>query len=552
MTVTNAITEIDEQLTASFAMIRERLSRLGLNLMLWNGQPAAESMLSPRCALCRTLYDAGHPCCGEGRAVAEQVVRTRQRAWTLLPSGCCVIGAPLYRRRRIIGAATACFPAQPMLEEESLARLCDRLKLDRQAVEVMVRRDGRRAATDAEELAGMLEWLLQEEQAHQTARQELQYLSANLSATYEELSLLYRISRSMRVTREPADFLHTVCEELLDVVHIEAAAAIEYAHLVGSDHDTLVIAGELDLEVDDLRYLLKRVIAPRFRESNQPILSNEGVGTRTPGGRSVHNFIAVPLVNEDKRIGILVGFNKIADDFDSVDLKLLGSISNQASVFLANNRLYADMQDLLMGVLHALTATIDAKDPYTSGHSQRVALFSQRIAEEMGLDETKIEQIYLAGLLHDIGKIGVPEAVLAKPGKLTDDEFGHIRRHPSIGARILGGIRQLDTIISGVLTHHERADGRGYPGGLAGDAVPIEGRIIGLADALDAMTSDRTYRAALPLEKVVEELRRNAGTQFDPEATAAFLKIDLAALLQEVREAAETVFPVNLYEERNS
>jgi putative nucleotidyltransferase with HDIG domain len=182
---------------------------------------------------------------------------------------------------------------------------------------------------------------------------------------------------------------------------------------------------------------------------------------------------------------------------------------------------------LMMGLLHALTSAVDAKDAYTCGHSERVALLSRRLAKEIALPESQVDRIYMAGLLHDVGKIGVPEAVLQKTGKLTPEEFDQMKRHPGVGARILSDIKQVEDIIPGVLHHHERYDGKGYPTGLSGQNIPLMGRIICLADCFDAMTSNRTYRRALPLEVALSEIRRCSGTQFDPKLAEAFLKISI-------------------------
>src|SRR6185369_5026406 len=193
--------------------------------------------------------------------------------------------------------------------------------------------------------------------------------------------------------------------------------------------------------------------------------------------------------------------------------------------YLENSRLFEDVHGLMMGLLHALTSAVDAKDAYTCGHSERVALLSRRLAKEIRLPDSQVERIYMAGLLHDVGKIGVPEAVLQKTGKLTPEEFDQMKRHPQIGARILQDIKQMREIIPGVLHHHERYDGKGYPSGLAGEKIPLMGRVICLADCFDAMTSNRTYRKALPLEVALTEIRRCSGTQFDPTLTDAFLSI---------------------------
>jgi len=187
--------------------------------------------------------------------------------------------------------------------------------------------------------------------------------------------------------------------------------------------------------------------------------------------------------------------------------------------------LYEDVRGLMMGLLHSLTSAVDAKDTYTCGHSERVALLSRCLAQQIPLDDHAVDRVYMAGLLHDVGKIGVPEAVLQKAGRLTPEEFEEIKKHPAIGARILRDIRQIEDIIPGVLYHHERYDGKGYPSGLAGEDIPLMGRIICLADCFDAMTSSRTYRKALPLEVAMTEIQRCSGTQFDPALADAFLRI---------------------------
>jgi HD-GYP domain-containing protein (c-di-GMP phosphodiesterase class II) len=296
------------------------------------------------------------------------------------------------------------------------------------------------------------------------------------------------------------------------------------------------------MEMAQIQELMDRYLAPLLSDGGEPVLDN--AFPALPGDKvRVHNLLAVPLTTEDSSVGVLIALNKRSGDFDSVDLKLVKSIGTQTAVFLEYTRLYTDMKELLMGVLHALTASIDAKDPYTCGHSHRVAEISRRLAQAAGLPAEKVQRIYLTGLLHDIGKIGVPESVLRKPGKLTAEEYELVKAHPAIGARILGGIRQFDDVRVGILTHHERLDGLGYPRGLAGDQVPLEGRIICLADSLDAMTSDRTYRPALSPEAAAEEIRRVAGTQVDPALAEMLLNTDLAAVLAHSRGHPEVQTP---------
>ncbi|MCD6420467.1 MAG: HD domain-containing protein, partial [Synergistetes bacterium] len=178
-----------------------------------------------------------------------------------------------------------------------------------------------------------------------------------------------------------------------------------------------------------------------------------------------------------------------------------------------------------MQTIKALSELIEIKDPYTRGHSLRVAKWSVRIAKEMGISEPYLQRIFLAGLLHDIGKIGVRGAVLNKAGKLTEEEYDEIKKHPVIGANILREVKHLQDIVPVILHHHERWDGRGYPDGLKGTGIPLWSRIMAVADTLDAMTSSRPYRKALSMEDAVEEIKRNAGRQFDPDVVEAFLKI---------------------------
>ncbi len=185
-----------------------------------------------------------------------------------------------------------------------------------------------------------------------------------------------------------------------------------------------------------------------------------------------------------------------------------------------------EIEGLSLHVVHTLADAIDAKDTYTNGHSGRVAEYSKEIARRYGYDASRQEEIYMMGLLHDVGKIGVPDAVINKPGRLTEEEFEKIKTHPVMGARILKNIVEMPKLVTGARWHHERYDGRGYPDGLAGDGIPEEARIIAVADAYDAMTSNRSYRNIIPQEHVREEIVKGSGTQFDPR----FAEIMLAMI----------------------
>lgn len=195
-------------------------------------------------------------------------------------------------------------------------------------------------------------------------------------------------------------------------------------------------------------------------------------------------------------------------------------------------RMAADMRAMSEGALKSMIASIDARDPYTRGHSDRVSEFARLIAEEHKLDKELVEQIRISGLVHDIGKIGVLDEILRKPGKLTDAEFAKIREHPAVGYVILAPNPEWHDMLPGVIEHHERWDGRGYPKGLKGEEISLMGRILCVADCFDAMTSARAYRPAREIGEVLAEIRKCLGTHFDPTVGESFLRIPQSELLR--------------------
>ena len=182
-------------------------------------------------------------------------------------------------------------------------------------------------------------------------------------------------------------------------------------------------------------------------------------------------------------------------------------------------------EELFIHVVESLADAIDAKDNYTKGHSGRVAQYAKEIAQRYGYDEKQQELIFMMGLLHDVGKIGVPDEVINKRGRLTDEEFNRIKVHPVIGHKILSNIRKMPELADGARCHHERYDGNGYPEGLKGENIPEKARIIAVADAYDAMTSNRSYRGVLPQEKVRAEIEKGKGSQFDPRFADIMLEM---------------------------
>ena len=184
-----------------------------------------------------------------------------------------------------------------------------------------------------------------------------------------------------------------------------------------------------------------------------------------------------------------------------------------------------DLRELFYKTIKSISSALDAKDPYTHGHSLRVTLYSLILAKELGLNDKNLEEIELAGLLHDIGKIAIPQSILCKPGKLTDEEFAIMKSHPENSEKLISSIKKLQGITNWLKAHHEKWDGTGYPGHLKGEEIPVSARIIALADTYDAMTSTRSYRKALEHEVAIEEIKRCSGTQFDPNLAALFVQL---------------------------
>ncbi len=192
-------------------------------------------------------------------------------------------------------------------------------------------------------------------------------------------------------------------------------------------------------------------------------------------------------------------------------------------VHLINQRQYLELQQMFEGTIQSLVSALDAKDAYTCGHSNRVSELTVELASRLGYDEEGISRVRMGGILHDIGKIGIDDAVLRKPGRLTDEEFDQIKQHPVLGYEILKGIRQFRKILPSVRHHHESWDGSGYPDGLAGDEIPRDAQIMAVADAFDAMTSDRPYRPGMPLEKVISIFEGGSGSQWAADVVDVLL-----------------------------
>jgi HD-GYP domain-containing protein (c-di-GMP phosphodiesterase class II) len=389
---------------------------------------------------------------------------------------------------------------------------------------------------DADYLEEILALFARDFQGSTKAAGQMEKVCTELSQTYEELMLLYNLSSHMKVTQSSSSYLQLACDQLTELINVEGIAIFLEKKIDGEKRLALTAGSGLVSIDPGLADILQVHLATELDEGKEALLDSDfdsPLKYDWPDG--VKSVIAVALYGADNMIGLMVATNIVdKPDFDSIDVKLFNSVAHQCAVFLENGRLFGDLKELFVGSLKALTSSIDAKDQYTRGHSERVAFISRwitdRLAETTPIAEDDVHRIYLAGLLHDIGKIGISEAVLRKKGKLNEDEMARIKAHPQIGASILSEIKQMKDIVPGVLCHHERIDGKGYPKGLTGDRIPLIGKIISLADSFDAMTSRRVYREALSIKRAVAEIEKGIGTQFDPDVANAFINSDIRKL----------------------
>jgi HD-GYP domain-containing protein (c-di-GMP phosphodiesterase class II) len=235
---------------------------------------------------------------------------------------------------------------------------------------------------------------------------------------------------------------------------------------------------------------------------------------------------------------ILLGEKNNGSGYEEEELEFLSALASHVAMAIQNAHLIDNLRKevernktLFINTTLSLASTIEAKDQYTRGHTERVTKYAVMLGEELkkakaiNFSKKFFEDLYIASLLHDIGKIGVPENILRKETGLTDEEYNEIKKHPLHGAQILGALPEFEEALKGVKYHHERYDGRGYPEGLQGEAIPLMASIIAVADTFDAMTSDRTYRKALSKQAAMEEIKKNSGVQFDPDVAQAFLSL---------------------------
>lgn len=364
----------------------------------------------------------------------------------------------------------------------------------------------RRAATVA--LAQALARALQ---SRQQADQEMEATVRELAATYQELAIAYGVLEAISLPSSREIIAHAVLTHIATAVNADGAC---FLYLGGGDApQTLatVNLSELDLAALRARLAVELDLRPGL---DQPF-------TIELGDRQV---LTSAIRSRDAARGVIAVCRDRHSPFTSREAKLLSASGRQAALAIRNRALVEELQSLFVSTIQALVAAIEAKDPYTCGHSRRVAETARLTARILGLSEAEQEQIHTAAIVHDVGKIGVDSAILRKDGRLDDEEWRAVRVHPERGAGIINCIPQLQEIVGAVRHHHERNDGRGYPFGLHGGQIPLHAGIIAVCDSYDAMTSERPYRIAMSLDEARQELIRCSGSQFEPSVVEAFLE----------------------------
>ena len=439
-----------------------------------------------------------------------------------LPGGRYQLALLLYEARKPALIATGIVPA--------LARTASEARREQFMLEKWVQ-----AVSDRLRLADQL--------GKSRRREESVPSSGNQSmAPWEALLALDHLTRKLRLHKDSITNYKRVLETAFGFVGAQALVWVPR-----NTEEQVLVHGESCLNAAECRLLVNQLArCPEFRPP--AAIFYEKFQKQPDAGRfpDVHSLIALPVMDANLA-GWVIALNKSGGSrasqtqapvgegeapaesatsptafFRKADVVLLTPFVALLELFIRASSRYRELKDLLVGLTRSLTTAIDAKDTYTYGHSERVARIAVELGREIGLGGDDLGDIYLTGLLHDIGKIGIRDDVLRKPGKLTPEEQDHIQQHVTIGYSILAELRQIRNLLPGVLYHHERYDGKGYPDGLAGENIPLLARILAVADAYDAMTTARPYREPMPWRKVEQILADGAGTQWDPRVVEAF------------------------------
>lgn len=383
----------------------------------------------------------------------------------------------------------------------------------------------------------------------QTGLGKLKNIISVTRARLEILETMEEMGRLLNSTLDEREVRKRAMEAATRLMHSEVGSLL----LIDPDTKELffeVALGEKGEKVSEIRLKPGEGIAGWVAETGEAQIVNDVHSdprffkrADDKSGFITRNMICVPVRLRDKTIGVLQAINKKKGKFTQADLEGLKALSGQVAIAIENAGLYKELKETFFNTVSALGDAIEAKDAYTGGHTKRVLEYSMIVGKRLGLSSSEMDNLKLAAALHDIGKIGIEDRILGKPGKLDPEENQVMESHAIIGAKIVENIRPLREIVPGIRHHHEQYDGSGYPDVLKGEEIPLIARVISVCDTFDAMTSDRPYRRGLSPETAVDELKRHINTQFDPVVVAAFLA---AYDLGEIKPILQKIKPVSL------
>jgi len=360
---------------------------------------------------------------------------------------------------------------------------------------------------------------------------ELEDKNTNLQQAVSRLSTLYTVGLAINSTMELDPLFSLIVETTMNTLHAEIGYIILHVPESNALRVTTLLGHEFEADGEKLVPMKPSSVSSWVIQNRKPLLISDI--NETPQfdrysalGYERKTLICAPLMVKDEVFGTVTVVNKLDNSvYTPEELDLLNTISAQASIAIKNATLYAEQQKIYMNTIHALVSAIEASDSYTRGHSERVTRYCIQLAKKMELPADRMKIIERAAILHDIGKIGIDLSLLHKEGRLSPSDVTALQQHPLIGMKILEPIEFLQDVKLCIGQHHERYDGQGYPNSVPPDELLVESRILAIADAFDAMTSDRPYRKALPLEIAIKELWDNAGTQFDPHIIPHFIAL---------------------------
>jgi putative nucleotidyltransferase with HDIG domain len=355
----------------------------------------------------------------------------------------------------------------------------------------------------------------------QNYKDDLTLTVQELSNAYEELTLLYRVSGTFS-SLSIDDICSSMVDEAIDTIGVKTAAVLFH------DEKQDVLYTRCSRGAWDANRIFARDSAPVWKaiEARRPsafcrIAETEHRGY-IPG---VKSLMVCPIIGKMKTVGAIVVADKEGEqEFFANDSKLLMALSAQAGLSIENAMLYRELEVMLVGAIKSLVKALEATSYWTAGHTERVTEYAMAIGQLMELDRDTLERLKICSLLHDIGKIATPKEILNKCDGLSESEWTEIKKHPGVGAEILGEMHQFRDVLLGIRYHHEHWDGRKGIFGLKFEEIPLMARILSVADAFDALTSDRPYRRRKTREEAVKEIRKCSGSQFDPSVVEAFLK----------------------------